>query len=164
MTMIHYFSGELEKPLGLSNVDFLSRISWTILRPFAFQYVKKDIFMVFISQEHQRSKCLRAAISQNSSILTNFPIYLSFYCTRQLKGQSNEIFYLLLFHFSQATYSVFKDFSNLASNSRRYSQFFIDSPLLFIAESQYSSYCFIPRVATLRFIIAGSHYLLVLSA
>jgi hypothetical protein len=30
---------------------------------------------------------------------------------------------------SQAT---FKDFSNLALNSMRYSQFFIDSPLLFI--------------------------------
>jgi hypothetical protein len=30
---------------------------------------------------------------------------------------------------SQATYSVFKDFSNLASNSVRYSGFLIDSPL-----------------------------------
>jgi hypothetical protein len=65
---------------------------------------------------------------------------------------------------SQAPYSVFKDFSNLALNSRRYSRFFIDSPLLFIAESQYSPYCLIRRVATLRFIIAGSHYWLELSA
>ncbi len=30
---------------------------------------------------------------------------------------------------SRAIYSVFKDFSNLASNSVRYSRFFIDSPL-----------------------------------
>jgi hypothetical protein len=66
--------------------------------------------------------------------------------------------------FSQAPYSVFKDFSNLASNSKRYSRFLIDSPLLFIAESRYSPYCLIRRVATLRFIIAGSHYLLELSA
>jgi hypothetical protein len=65
---------------------------------------------------------------------------------------------------SQAPYSVFKDFSNLASNSRRYSRFLIDSPLLFIAESQYSAYCLVRRVATLQFIIAGSHYLLELSA
>ncbi len=72
-----------------------------------------------------------------------------------LKGQSN---------FSQASYSVFKDFSNLASNLRRYSRFFIDSPLLFIAESECSPYCLIRRVETLRFIIAGSHYLLELSA
>ncbi len=47
---------------------------------------------------------------------------------------------------SQAPYSVFIDFSNLASNSRRYSRFFIDSLLLFIAESQFSSYCLIRRV------------------
>ncbi len=66
--------------------------------------------------------------------------------------------------FSQTPYSVFKDFSNLASNSRRYSRFFIDSPLLFIAESQYSPYCLMHRVATLRFIKAGNHYLLELSA
>ncbi len=65
---------------------------------------------------------------------------------------------------SQAPYSIFKDFSNLASNSRRYSRFLIDSPLLFTAESQYSPYCLVHRVATLRFIIAGSHYLLELSA
>ncbi len=64
--------------------------------------------------------------------------------------------------FSQAPYSVFKDFPNLhvASNLRRYSRFLIDSPPLFIAESQYSPYCLVRRVATLRFIIAGSHYLL----
>jgi hypothetical protein len=61
--------------------------------------------------------------------------------------------------FSQAPYLVFKDFSNLASNSRRYSRFFIDFPLLFIVESQYSPYCLIRGVATLRFIMAGSHYL-----
>jgi hypothetical protein len=66
--------------------------------------------------------------------------------------------------FSQALYSVFKDFSNLASNLRRYSRFLIDSPLLFIAESRYSLYCLVRRVATLRFIIAGSYYLLELSA
>jgi hypothetical protein len=41
---------------------------------------------------------------------------------QNLKGQSNEIFYLRFFSqmdFSQAPYSVFKDFLNLASNSRR---------------------------------------------
>jgi hypothetical protein len=38
----------------------------------------------------------------------------------------------------------------------RYSRFLINSPLLFIAESQYSPYCLIRRVATLRFIITGS--------
>ncbi len=84
-----------------------------------------------------------------------------------LKGTVQRDFYLRFFSqmdFSQAPYSVFKDFSNLASNSRRYSQFFIDSPLLFIAESQYSPYCLIRRVATLRFIVVGSHYLLELSA
>jgi hypothetical protein len=43
---------------------------------------------------------------------------------------------------SQAPYSVFKDFSNLASKSRRYLQFLIDSSLLFIAESRYSPFCF----------------------
>jgi hypothetical protein len=61
---------------------------------------------------------------------------------------------------SQAPYSVFKDFSNLASNSMRYSRFFIDSPLLFTAESLYSPYCLLQTVATLRIILAGSHYLL----
>jgi hypothetical protein len=66
--------------------------------------------------------------------------------------------------FSQAPHSVFKDFSNLTSNLRRYSRFLIDSPLLLIAESRYSLYCLIRRVATLLFIIAGSHYLLELSA
>jgi hypothetical protein len=63
----------------------------------------------------------------------------------------------------QAPYPVLKDFSNLAS-SRRYSRFLIDSPLLFMAESQYSSYCLIRRVVTLRITKAGSHYLLELSA
>ncbi len=66
--------------------------------------------------------------------------------------------------FYQAPQWVFKDFLNLASNSRRYLRFFIDSPLLFIVESQYSPYCLIRRVATLRFIREGSHYLLELSA
>ncbi len=42
----------------------------------------------------------------------------------------------------QAPYSVFKDFLNLASNLRRYSRFFIHSPLLFILESPYSLYCY----------------------
>ncbi len=36
---------------------------------------------------------------------------------------------------SQATYSIFKDFSNLASNSVRYSQFFINSAKIFSRES-----------------------------
>jgi hypothetical protein len=84
-----------------------------------------------------------------------------------LKGTVQRDFLPLFFSqidFSQAPYSVFKDFSNLASNSRRYSRFLIDSPLLFIAESRYSLHCLIRRVATLRFIIAGSHCLLGLSA
>ncbi len=57
-------------------------------------------------------------------------------------GQSNEIFYLPIFSqmdSSQAT-SIFQDFANLALNSMRNSQFLIDSPLLFIAESGYSHY------------------------
>ncbi len=65
---------------------------------------------------------------------------------------------------SQAPYSVFKDFSNLASNLVRYSQFLIDSPLSFIADSWYSLYGILRRVATLRIILAGSHHLLALSA
>ncbi len=84
-----------------------------------------------------------------------------------LKGQSNEIFYLRFFHrwtSPKPLTRYLKIFSNLASNSRRYSRFLIDSPLLLIAESQYSPYCFIRRVVTLRFIIAESHYLLELSA
>ncbi len=63
----------------------------------------------------------------------------------------------------QAPYSVFKGFSNLASNSVRYSRFFIDSPQYFIAESPYSPYCLLQRVVTLRIILAGSHPLLELS-
>ncbi len=52
---------------------------------------------------------------------------------------------------SHAPYSVLKGFSNLASKSRRYSQFFVDSQLSYIAESWYSPYCSIwifvtPRV------------------
>ncbi len=64
----------------------------------------------------------------------------------------------------QAPYSVFKDISKLASNSMRYSTFFIDSPLLFIMESQYAPHCLLRKVATLCIILAGSHYLLALSA
>ncbi len=72
-------------------------------------------------------------------------------------------------HFSQldsfqASSSVFENFSNLASNSMRYSQFSIDSLLLFIAESRYSPYHVLQRVATLHIVVAGSHYLLELSA
>ncbi len=37
--------------------------------------------------------------------------------------------------------TVFKDFSNFASNSRRYLRFVIDSPLLLLAESRYFPYC-----------------------
>ncbi len=65
---------------------------------------------------------------------------------------------------SQAPYSVFKDFSNLASNSVRYSRLLIDSPQYFIAESPYSLYCLLRRVVTLRIILAGSHHLLEFSA
>jgi hypothetical protein len=49
---------------------------------------------------------------------------------------------------SQAPYSVFNDFSNLASNSVRYSRFLIDSPQYFISESPYSLYCLLQRVVT----------------
>jgi hypothetical protein len=83
----------------------------------------------------------------------------------ELKGQSRflpPIFSQM--DFSKAPYSVFKDFSNLVSNSMRYLRFFIDSLLLFIAESRYSPYCVIQRVATLHIIFAGKHYLLELSA
>ncbi len=65
---------------------------------------------------------------------------------------------------SQASYSVFKDFPNLASNLLRYLKIFIDSLLLFIVESLYSLYSLLRRVATLRIVLAGSHYLLELSA
>ncbi len=84
-----------------------------------------------------------------------------------LKRQSNEIFFPPIFTLmdsSQATYSVFKDFSNLASNSVRYSQFLIDSALYFKVESRYSLNCLLRRVVTLRIILAGSHHLLALSA
>ncbi len=74
----------------------------------------------------------------------------------------SEIFSLM--ESSQAPYSVFKDFSNLASNSVRYSRFLIDSPQYFIPESSYSPYCLLRRVVTLRIILAGSHHLLALSA
>jgi hypothetical protein len=59
---------------------------------------------------------------------------------------------------------VLKDFPKLTSNLRRYSRFLIDSLFLFFAECRHSPYCLIRRVATLRIIIAGSHYLLELSA
>jgi hypothetical protein len=65
---------------------------------------------------------------------------------------------------SQALYSVFKDFSNLASNSVRYSRFLIDSLQYFIPESPCSPYCLLRRVVTLRIILAESHHLLALSA
>jgi hypothetical protein len=64
----------------------------------------------------------------------------------------------------QNLYSVFKDFSNLVLNSMRYSQFFIDSPPLFIAESRYSPYSLVRKVVTLCIVLVGSHYLLELSA
>ncbi len=62
-----------------------------------------------------------------------------------LKGHSNEIFLPPIcsqMDSFQAPYSVFKDFLNLVLNLRRYSRFFIHSPLLFIAESPYSPYCY----------------------
>ncbi len=65
---------------------------------------------------------------------------------------------------SQVPFSVFNDFSNLASNLVRYSRFLIDSRQYFIAESPYSLYCLLWRVVTLRIILAGSHHLLALSA
>ncbi len=65
---------------------------------------------------------------------------------------------------SHDSYLVFKDFSNLASNSMSYLRFLIDSPLLFIAESLYSPYCLLQRVATLRIILERNHFLLELSA
>jgi hypothetical protein len=49
----------------------------------------------------------------------------------------------------QASYSEFKGFPNLASNLMRYSRFLIVTPLLFIAESRYSPYCLLRRVAFL---------------
>jgi hypothetical protein len=55
---------------------------------------------------------------------------------------------------SQAVYLVFKDISNLIG----YLKFLIDSRLLFIAESRYSLYCLLQRVATLRIALAWSHY------
>jgi hypothetical protein len=73
-----------------------------------------------------------------------------------LKGQSNEIFTSDFFTdglLPSLLLSIY--FSNLASNSRRYSRFLIDSMLLLTAESQYSLFCLIRRVVTLRFIIAG---------
>ncbi len=65
---------------------------------------------------------------------------------------------------SQAPYSLFNDFSNLASNSVRYSRFLIDSPQYFIAESPDSPYYLLRRVVTLRIILAGSHHLLAICA
>jgi hypothetical protein len=50
----------------------------------------------------------------------------------QLKGTVQRYFLSPIFALmdsSQATYSVYKDFLNLASNSVRYSQFLIESPL-----------------------------------
>jgi hypothetical protein len=84
-----------------------------------------------------------------------------------LKRQSNEIYYLHFFHRwtpPQASFLIFIDFSNLAPNLMRYSQFLIDSPILFIAESRYSRYCLLWRVEILRITLVRSHYLLVLSA
>jgi hypothetical protein len=86
---------------------------------------------------------------------------------RLLKGTVQRDFLSPIFsrmESSQAPYTVFKDFSNLASNSVRYSRFLIDSPQYFIAESPYSPYCLLRRVVTLRIILAGSHHLLELSA
>ncbi len=100
-------------------------------------------------------------------LIARLPVYTVAYLRAQLKGTVQRDFLPPIFSqmdCSQAPYSVFKDFSNLASNLRRYLRFFIDSPLLFLAQSQYSPYCLVRRVATLRFIIAGSHYLLELSA
>ncbi len=127
--------------------------------------LKKKWAFLFISK---RSESSGAKFCQISWVIT-----AEFYGKNlnlggnRLKGTVQRDFLPPIFSqmdFSQAPYSVFKDFSNLASNSRRYSRFLIDSPLLFIAESQYSPYCLERRVATLRFIIAGSHYLLELSA
>jgi hypothetical protein len=49
---------------------------------------------------------------------------------------------------SQAPYSVFRDFSNLASSQWDIHDFFIDSPLSFISESRHSSYCLLRRIVT----------------
>ncbi len=62
---------------------------------------------------------------------------------------------------SQAPYLVFKDFLNLALNSRRYFRYLVDSLLLFKVGNQYSLYCFIWRDVTLCIIIAGSRYYIV---
>jgi hypothetical protein len=89
------------------------------------------------------------------------------FTVRLLKGTVQRDFLSPIFSLiesSQAPYSVFKDFSNLASNSVGYSRFLIDSPQYFIAESPYSPYCLLRRVVTLRIILAGSHHLLALSA
>jgi hypothetical protein len=60
---------------------------------------------------------------------------------------------------SQAPIYIFKDFANLASNSRRYSRFLIDSPLLFIGESRCSPYCLLRRVSTPRIVYSGESQL-----
>jgi hypothetical protein len=91
----------------------------------------------------------------------------NFSCQCPFKGTVQRDFLSPIFSLmesSQAPYSVFKDFLNLASNSVRYSRFLIDSPQSFIAESPYSPYCLLRRVVTLRIIFAGSHHLLELSA
>ncbi len=62
------------------------------------------------------------------------------------------------------SYLVFKDYLKLASNSMIYSLFFIYSPLLFTAESRYSTFCLIQMIVTLCIVLAGCHYLLELCA
>ncbi len=62
---------------------------------------------------------------------------------------------ILRMGFFQAPYSVSVSFSNLASNSGKYSLFLIDSPLLFIAECWYSPSCLLRRVVTSRIIHNG---------
>jgi hypothetical protein len=67
------------------------------------------------------------------------------------KGHSNEILCLLFFRkglFPTLLLGMWK-----RSNSKRYSEFFfLNSPLSFIDENQYSPYCLIRRVATLHIV------------
>jgi hypothetical protein len=147
--------------------SYVQNVPWMLCPKIICPYFMISASQIFFLQWSQRPSFFRDCMTaENILSVGNRDVWWK----KQrltLKGTVQRDFLPPIFSqmdFSQAPYSVFKDFSNLASNSRRYSRFLIDSPLLFIAESQYSPYCLVRRVATLRFIIAGSHYLLELSA
>ncbi len=54
-------------------------------------------------------------------------------------------------------YSASEEFSNLTSNLRRYSLFFVDSLLSYTEESRCSPYCLLPRVVTLRIVYSRGY-------